>query len=146
VPKNFNGLANEALAEVARVQRVAKPVVRELLIAGHSRAYDVLNPLAMAHVDPEMANGALAKLTRVWALDTTYVCFLAEWLRWLDSKPGLEVDVVYRNVPGTGSCGKQFLDAMKKPNRRLAVTIAGAKEEHCEVPLRLRKLLGSGRS
>ena len=131
-PANLNGLVGEVLADVGRVFGSATPSLQGLILSGHSRAYDFLNPLALAHADPEMSRGALASLSHVWALDTTYVCFVAEWLRWLASKTGLRIEVFYRKVPGTKACGDKLAAAMVQSGGRLIVT--AAREGHCQVP------------
>ncbi|MGH2396677.1 MAG: hypothetical protein ACRDFW_06750, partial [bacterium] len=48
--------------------------LRKLILAGHSRAYDILTPLANEFNKGvlETTKGNLAQLTEVWALDTTY--------------------------------------------------------------------------
>ena len=60
--------------EVGSVFGTAAPSIQNLILAGHSKAYAFFDPLAMAHGDPEMSKGCLAKLSDVWALDTTYTC------------------------------------------------------------------------
>ncbi|MFZ0726841.1 MAG: S8 family serine peptidase [Desulfobacterales bacterium] len=64
-----------------------RPSLRHLVLAGHSRAYDILTPLAKEFVSgvPATTRGALAKLVRVLALDTTYGTRHAEMLmKWAD--------------------------------------------------------------
>ena len=131
MPANLNALVAEVLAEVADVQGAPAPSLGGLLLAGHSRAYDFLDPLAAAHGDPEMAQGALASLRHVWALDTTYTCPTDDWNNWLASKPQLTIEVLYRKGSKT-DCGRQFSHAVKQGGGRLRVT--SVAEEHCEVP------------
>jgi hypothetical protein len=134
MPAHINGLVAEVLVEIGKAYAKRTPSLQSLILAGHSRAYDFLNPLAIAHADPEMSRGALASLSRVWALDTTYVCYVAEWLRWLKAKPALTIEVFYRKVSGTILCGQQLEAAMKRSGGRLIVT--AVKEGHCLVPVR----------
>jgi hypothetical protein len=133
-PAHVNGLVAEVLVEVGRVFARATPSLESLILSGHSRAYDFLNPLALAHADPEMSRGALASLSRVWAFDTTYVCFIEEWLRWLNAKSGLRIEVFYRKVTGTFACGQRFEAATTRSGGRLVVT--AVTEGHCHVPIR----------
>ncbi len=140
-PAYLNSLVAEVLAELGRVQSIATPSLRNLVIAGHSRAYDLLEPLAHSHSDPQMQQGALARLSQVWAFDTTYAGNLSKWMSWLDANPGLKVSVFYRPgtppISGTGTVGAEFY---RRRSERLKVTRVG--EDHCVVPARrLRALL-----
>ncbi len=133
-PAHLNGLVAEALAELGRVQSIATPSLRNLVIAGHSRAYDLLEPLAHSHSDPQMQQGALARLSQVWAFDTTYggAHNVSKWMSWLDANPGLRVSVFYEPGSKTETVGKKFYD--KRSPRRLEVI--HAREGHCAVPAR----------
>ena len=137
-PATLNGVLAEVLTELGRVQGGAAPTVRNLIIAGHSRAYGVLEPLARAHTDMSMQQGALAKLSQVWAFDTTYKGRVDDWMAWLDANPRLAVSVFYR--PGseqqrtagkklTWAVGDQFYH--RKGGR---LTVERVPEEHCDVP------------
>lgn len=130
-PESLNRLVAEVLAELGRVQGAAAPSLRRLIIVGHSRAYDFLEPLAYSHADAQMRQGALARLSQVWAFDTTYAGVVARWLKWLDSNPSLRVSLFY--VPGskTGTIGDKFY---RERGPRLAVT--HATEGHCAMPAR----------
>jgi hypothetical protein len=139
-PAKLNGVVREVLGEVGRVCGIAPPMLQKLILAGHSRAYDFLDPLAMAHGDPEMSKGALAKVSEVWALDTSYTCPTDHWLCWLASKPNLTIRVFYRDNSGTAACGRRFAAVARKTGKRLQVMVVG--EGHCAVPIkRLPKLL-----
>jgi uncharacterized protein YcbK (DUF882 family)/LAS superfamily LD-carboxypeptidase LdcB/peptidoglycan hydrolase-like protein with peptidoglycan-binding domain len=138
-PAHLNSLIAEVLAELGRVQSIGIPSLRNLVIAGHSRAYDFLEPLAHFHSDSEMQQGALARLSQVWAFDTTYTGDVSKWTSWLDANPGLQVTVIYRPGTKTGTVGYAFY---KRRSARLAVI--QAREGHCAVPgTRLRELLRS---
>jgi hypothetical protein len=50
-PANLNGLVDEVLAEVGAMLSVAPPLLSKLILSGHSRAYDFLEPLARSHTD-----------------------------------------------------------------------------------------------
>lgn len=131
--KNLNGVVAEVLDQVGQHRGAAAPGLDHLYLAGHSRAYDWLNPLAAAHADPQMSTGALAKLTRIWAFDTTYACSpISNWSAWLASKPALRIDVFYRNGSGTAACGQAFEGIEGSSGGRLDVAKAG--EDHCSVP------------
>jgi hypothetical protein len=138
-PAVLNVVIDEALKEVGRVQGIAAPAVTNLVVAGHSRAYDLLEPLAASRADPAMRQGALARLSQVWAFDTTYAGDVSAWIDWLVSNPALQVQVFYRPGSKTGSVGDKFHAARKD---RLLVT--KVEEGHCAVPARrLPQLMGS---
>lgn len=129
----LNGVVAEVLADVGLRTGTAEPALSSLILAGHSRAYDVLNPLAAANADAEMSKGALAKLSHVWGFDSSYSCSpLSAWTGWLASKPSLEVDMFYKSGTGTAACGKQFADLAPQSGGRLTVKVVS--ESHCAVP------------
>ena len=139
-PARLNGVVREALLEVGRVFGTAAPSIQNLILAGHSKAYEFFDPLAMAHGDPEMSKGCLAKLSDVWALDTSYTCPTDHWLCWLSSKPNLKMQIFFRDGSSTGACGRRFASVAKKTGKRMQVF--PVTEGHCAVPAtRLPKLL-----
>src|SRR5262249_45128105 len=83
-PSNLNALVAEVLIELDRVRVTTTPSLSGLILAGHSRAYDFLEPLAYFHADPQMGQGALAKLSQVWAFDTLYAGRVDRWIDWLN--------------------------------------------------------------
>ena len=136
-PGNLNAVIAEVLAELGRVRSGPTPSMRGLILAGHSRAYDFLEPLAYSSADPQMRQGALAKLSQVWSLDATYAGNVAKWKSWLDANPNLRVSIFYEPGTKTGSVGDEFY---RKRGSRLAVT--HVHEGHCAVPAkRLPELL-----
>jgi len=136
-PAMLNAVVSEVLAEVGRVQGTAAPSLRQFVVAGHSRAYDVLEPLAASRTDPAMSQGALSRLNEVWAFDTTYAGDVAAWTDWLRLNPALRLRVYYRPVDRTKNVGDRFYAQL---GDRLAVT--KAPEGHCAVPAkRLAELL-----
>ncbi len=135
-PDRLNRLIEEVLARLA-AGRGTPPALGELVIAGHSRAYDFLEPLAEQHRDPAMRRGALAKLSRIWAFDTTYGGKVERWTDWLEADPKLVVDVFFRPGSRTAAIGERF---ERVAGDRLRVT--RASEGHCAVPsVRLAELL-----
>jgi LAS superfamily LD-carboxypeptidase LdcB len=143
-PANLNALMAEVLAEVGSLQGGAQPSLTNLILAGHSRAYDFLEPLAASYADPEMRQGALATLTQVWALDTTYACEVDNWMAWLRSNPNLKVSVFFRDNSYTAPGGRRFLAKAKASAGRLTVVVVNPAETHCELPVRrLPGLLGA---
>ena len=142
-PKKLNALIAEAVP--------ATPVgVSRLILAGHSRAYDVLNPLARAHGDPAMSQGALACPTHVWAFDTAYNAPVADWEAWLRSRDDLNVTVAYRDGESceggrtmrlpTGVHGAKFRSLQKRTALALkerfnVIPVPSNVVSHCDVPV-----------
>ncbi len=136
-PRNLNAVIGEAMGEVARMRSGAPPSLQNLIIAGHSRAYDFLEPLASRRADPQMRQGALASLSQVWALDTTYGGRVESWLDWLNRDKRLQVTLFYRPASPTAAIGDAFYR-----RRGVRLKVIRANEGHCEVPgKRLSELL-----
>ncbi|BDI06685.1 hypothetical protein CATMQ487_36550 [Sphaerotilus microaerophilus] len=130
-PQNLNALVAEVMTELGRVQPGTGSSLGSLVVAGHSRAYDFLEPLAALRDDPQMRQGALARLSEVWAFDTTYSGSVDRWKAWLAAQPGLQVHFFYRPGTRTEPIGYGFY---KRRGNRLFVT--QCKEGHCSVPAR----------
>jgi subtilisin family serine protease len=129
-PRYLNSLIREVLAELGRVQdKGAAPSVRNLIIAGHSRAYDFLEPLVHHRSDQAMQEGALASLSQVWAFDTSYVGQVDDWIRWLAVSPHLQVHLFYLPCSRTAAVGREFY---RQQGPRLTVT--RVCEKHCYIP------------
>jgi hypothetical protein len=130
-PANFNGVVAEAL------QSVGSPAIQRLIVAGHSRAYGVLDALANAHADPDMTRGPLSHLSQVWALDSAYTSPVADWMAWLGSRNALQITVIYRygDALATGAHGNRFRAQVPAAGDRLRVIpVRGAKVAHCQIP------------
>ena len=130
-PDHLNGLIGEVLTELGRVQASTAPSLRELIIAGHSRAYDFLEPLAYSRQDPAMHDGALALLSQVWAFDTLYAGRVQRWTDWLTLNPRLQVHMFYRPGSRTSAIGEEFYH-----QRGTRLAVVRVDEEHCSVPAR----------
>lgn len=138
-PAHLNALVAQALAELGRVQGSRPPTLGRLVIAGHSRAYDFLEPLAHLHADPQMQQGALARLSEVWSLDATYAGNLSRWQAWLAAQPQLRASVIYRPGTRTAAIGDVFFKA-----RGGRLNVVRATEGHCAVPGRRLPALLAG--
>ncbi|NKI96667.1 D-alanyl-D-alanine carboxypeptidase family protein [Rhizobacter sp. SG703] len=138
-PERLNALLADVLADVARVQGLGQPPsLQRLVVSGHSRAYDFLEPLRALHADPQMGQGALAQLAQVWAFDSTYAGDPADWKRWLADRPGLQAHFFYIAGSPTHGRGDAFHAAR---GGNLHVTKV-SKAQHHQVPgLQLPALL-----
>jgi len=153
-PANLNALVQESLAQLALMLGGAAPMLGNLILSGHSRGYDFLEPLARANADPQMAQGALAKLSEIWAFDTTYVADVTAWIKLLKSKPKLKLNLFYRRNTkptskpvGTMRAGDALYTSRSQAPGQLNVTQISVEtgEGHCQVPVRrLPELLKGG--
>jgi len=133
IPQNLNGVVAEVLEQVGKQRSTPTPGLTALFLAGHSRAYSFLNPLAAANGDPQMSSGALSKLTQVWGLDSGYACSpMSSWKSWMKSKPSLFVTQDYRAGTGTADCGQAFAGLVAASGGQLSVH--AVPEGHCDVP------------
>jgi hypothetical protein len=131
-PGAINALFAEVLAETGRRLNRAAPAIDQLIVAGHSRAFGILYPLAHASASPELGKGALARLSRIWALDATYGRPpIAAFESLTKAKQGLGVEIVYR--------AKSDTDKFNSASRAgaLALRPIPLSITHCAVPGRM---------
>jgi len=133
-PARFDALIGEVMAEVGRARGTSAPGVTSLVVAGHSRAYDFLEPLAESRREHR---GVLGKLSEVWAFDTTYAGRVSAWVDWVSVDPSLRVHIFYRPDSRTAAVGESF-----RRRARPGLVVTPVPERHCDVPAtRLRELL-----
>lgn len=138
-PARLNALVAEVLADVASVQGLGQPpALDRLVVSGHSRAYDFLEPLRALHGDAQAGQGALAQLAQVWAFDSTYAGDPADWKRWLADRPGLQAHFFYLKGSPTHGHGDAFLRAR---GGNLHVTQMASGQHHQVPGLQLPALL-----
>lgn len=131
-PANLNAFIAEMLLEIGSKNGAPPPAIGNLIVAGHSKAYDVLYPLARAHRDPAMATGALARLAAIWALDASYGTFPEQdFEALLKAKPGLTVQAIYRK--GKSSKTDKF-NGRARSGRLTLRPLEAAFVCHCAVP------------
>lgn len=135
-PAVLNRLIDEVMQQVGRRQSRVPPRLSRLIVAGHSRAYQLLEPLAFSRDDPAMQQGALARLAQIWALDSTYGGQVNHWLAWLQRKPGLQVHVFYRPGSATEAVAREFLR-----HRSAQLQVHATQAGHCNIPARALKQL-----
>ncbi len=129
-PAAFNAYVDRRLAEVGTATGRAAPQISGLIVAGHSRAYGILNPLAASHAAPAMAQGALARLTGLWFLDSSYGGFpTANAAALLKAKPGLNIRQVYIAGSRTDSLGGR-----SRQGRLAYLPVSARKARHCAIP------------
>ena len=141
--ENLNKFVEEVRDEIGQ-QSGVKPTIARLIIAGHSHAYAVLSPLADEFNRRVAATrtGALATLSEVWALDSTYgtgsVAALDGWARALprghiiavlnrDRSAGCTRNGYYKPV----ECLRDYYRS-RRPPPNLKMCKVG--EPHCVIP------------
>lgn len=128
-PAALNGLISAAVADIGSRLGGAAPAISRLIVAGHSRAYGILYPLARNNAAKAMSEGPLGKLTDVWALDASYGAFPSrDFAALVAAKPGLSAQVIYR----AGSSTDKFRGRAQAG--RLALRPIPASVTHCAVP------------
>lgn len=142
-PATLNALLAEAVQELARERGGKAPTIERLIVAGHSRAYDFLEPLAHSRGELALREGVLARLAQVWAFDTTYAGQVDRWTAWLAADNRLRVTMFYRPHGDTRAVGNRFYAA-----RGGRLDVQRVEEGHCAVPARrlpaLLQRLGAG--
>ncbi len=143
-PAAVNAVVGEALGEVALRTGVTMSGPKSLIVAGHSRAYDILYPLINLHRDGEFSAGALADLAHIWMLDASYnygsAPFPGEKLpEMLRANPKLRATIAYR--PGSGTDRTRSKANRYKGIKQAVPARSGAigwlplgKGNHCELP------------
>lgn len=140
-PQTMNAFLDEVRTWLTTAGWSSVPSLSRLILAGHSRAYVVFNGLAAAVSDAESSRGALATLTDVWLLDTTYGKMNKEkhcknWLGWAKAKSGVNLRIFYRRDSDTAAVAECIRDEAKK-NRLSNVAVQDFHRcllSHCDMP------------
>ena len=142
-PAYLNSFVEEVLDEIGKAESHPRPNLGRLILAGHSRAYDIMTPLA-DQFDCGAADtrkGALAKLDAVVAMDTTYGWGLehAKALeRWARKLPTTRFTLVLSNGGTPPGVWKYWEQTRKKtpgserPGNLSVQTMT--KDGHCDLP------------
>jgi hypothetical protein len=139
-PQKMNTFLEEVRTGLASAGWSSAPSFGRLILAGHSRAYAVLNGLAGAVRDAEWSNGALATLTDMWLVDATYgkthVSVLCDsWIRWAKAKRGVNLRILYRTGRATGDVA----ECIRRQARKAGLSNVDFQEvnpalKHCDMP------------
>ncbi|TVM03041.1 MAG: hypothetical protein CV087_07170 [Candidatus Brocadia sp. WS118] len=150
---NLNSFVEEVLDKIGKDN--TRPSLGRLIIAGHSRAYEVMTPLANEFEKgvAETRRGALAQLGEVWALDSTYGSGHAEALRqWARKAKNAQFSVRLYKKETIGKGPRLSHTPLWHWNRSSMekttpqnVHVAKVDESHCEIPKKYIQLLLSDR-
>jgi hypothetical protein len=139
-PKALNAFLEEVVKNLTDAGWSTPPNVGRLILAGHSRAYVVLDSLAAKAKDADSKAGALGKLTDVWSIDTMYAVkgdACGKWLGWAKEKPSVRFRVRFRRKSSTAYpalCLKEEV-AVDPTVKNVVVTSSGFDEvQHCDMP------------
>ena len=118
-PQKMNAFLEEVRAGLTAAGWSPPPSFGRLILAGHSRGYAVLNGLAARVHDAESSQGALATLTDVWLLDSTYGKLYKEslsamWLNWAKAKSSVNLRILYRRNSDTAAVAELIRDGAAK--------------------------------
>lgn len=136
-PKRMNEFLEEVRAWLTTAGWSSAPALGRLILAGHSRAYVVLNGLAAGVNDAESSRGVLARLSDVWLLDTTYgkknkTAHCTNWIKWARAKSGVNLRIFYRKDTDTAAVAECIRDEAKMAGLK-NVTVQGISS-HCSLP------------
>ncbi|MDN3514161.1 MAG: hypothetical protein NG747_07155 [Candidatus Brocadia sp.] len=144
----INAFVEEVLDKIGE-KSSDRPSLRRLILAGHSRAYDILTPLANEFVrrGADTIKGALTKIEKVLALDTTYGLNHAGILRkWADKLGTVKFLLVLSTRgydPKKNDCStftwndppiKYWDCAMQGVKLPANLEVKKVSEKHCQLP------------
>jgi hypothetical protein len=141
----LNAFVEEVLDEIGKSSRV-RPSLGRLILAGHSAAYDILTPLAdqfdcrgpnqlFDRGVPETNRGALAKLSKVLAMDTTYRTQDAKALeRWALNRRFIRFILVLSKVGDPPNVWKNWENTSGKVALPGNLEVLKTKDQHCDLP------------
>ena len=115
----MNAFIEEVRSGLTQAGWKGVPEFGRLILAGHSRAYAVLNGLATSVSDAQSSLGALDTLTDVWLLDTTYgkankAVHCKNWLTWAKAKRGVNLRIFYIRGSDTAAVAECIRDEAAK--------------------------------
>jgi hypothetical protein len=149
---NMNAFVEEVLNRIG--EHRIRPSLTRLIIAGHSKAYEILTPLAMEFNRKigETTHGALARLAEVWALDTTYGTPHADALvNWANNAGAARFSVVLYKKEAIQIKNEAIRTPLWYWNRSSLIkskprnlVVLRVNEPHCEIPKKhVQNLLSS---
>jgi Penicillin-insensitive murein endopeptidase len=140
-PQKMNAFLDEVRAGLTAAGWSSPPSFGRLILAGHSKAFAVLNGLAAGVNEPESSQGALATLTDMWLLDSTYGTLHKEslsamWLKWAKAKGNVNLRILYRRNSDTAPVAERIRDeAARAGLTNVAVEDFDPRSlGHCEMP------------
>lgn len=138
-PAKLNAFVEEALDQIGTANGV-RPQLGRLILVGHSAAYDILTPLAeqFDRGAAETKTGALAKLERVVAMDTTYRERDAEALeKWARNLTNAVFNLVQSKSDGSVAVWQNWLKARIAAGHNLPNNLRvfhNVAVDHCHLP------------
>ena len=139
-PEKMNAFLAEVQKSLVDAGWASMPSLRRVVMSGHSRAHVVLNALAKAVGDKAWSTGALAKVSDVCLLDTTYgdpSKHCSTWTDFAKAKPSVTLTVGYQTRGDTVRVAECIANAALK-NVVVFPEVPPTKESiHCEIPQRV---------
>ena len=140
-PQTMNAFLEEVRTGLTAAGWSSVPSFGRLILAGHSRAYAVFNGLAARVSDAQSSKGALATLTDMWLLDTTYgkkhkQAHCTNWMGWAKAKSGVNLRIFYRRNSDTAAVAECICDAVAAAGlTNVVVKYFDPKAlSHCDMP------------
>lgn len=126
-PTKMNAFLEEVRSGLTHAGWSKAPSIGRVILAGHSRAYVVLNALAKVVSDDKAdkkekaawKKGALTTLSDVWLLDATYgknnkKAHCNNWIGWAKAKSGVQLHISYRRGSDTAAVAECIRDEAAK--------------------------------
>jgi len=136
-PQKMNAFLEEVRAMLTTAGWSSPPSFGRLILSGHSKAYAALNGLAARVNDPASSQGALATLTDVWLLDTTYgkESLGAMWVNWARAKSNVNLRILYRRKSDTAAVAERIREeAARAGLANVVVEGFDPALKHCDMP------------
>lgn len=137
--RHLNAFVEEVLDQIGNKSGVRPSLVR-LILAGHSKAYEILTPLANEFVKgvSDTTSGALGKLVEVWDMDTTYGTHAQAIVKWAHKLETVKNKPVRFTVvlAGAGVPPNNWKNTIEKKQVKLPQNLHVCKtnETHCSLP------------
>jgi hypothetical protein len=136
-PANLNAFLGEIRNEFVKIGWGQRPQWGRLVLAGHSRAFVVLDGCARLMSDAAMSTGPLAKLTNVWSLDamlSSTAC--TPRVAWASSATNVDFQFMYR-LKSMDAWKSECVDKKARASGLTNVTVRGIRngeDVHCGIP------------
>ena len=141
-PKTMNAFLEEVRKELTNAGWSAAPTIGRVVLAGHSRAYVVLNALAKKRDDAQWGKGGLSKVTDVWLVDTTYgkkylKANCDNWIGFLKAKPNIAVHMMFQLTSDTSAVAECIRSTAAGDPTIANLSVKDfpwTRETHCKMP------------
>jgi hypothetical protein len=138
-PQKMNAFLEEVCANLAHAGWASAPAVGRVILAGHSKAYVVLDGMAAGAADAAASQGPLARLSDVWSFDSMYgrnSCAVEKWMGWLPARPAVRFRILYLKDSATSPVAERIRARVKRSSLRNVEfeDLEHKTTNHCAMP------------